>query len=392
VTSRLRRLALLGAAAVFGVAASAAKEPLPPYSGAYEPQTVDERGLWMQLDEFERTARDSAFVLKEPILTDYVRKVLCRTVGADRCRGTRIYVMRDPAFNASMAPNGMMVVNTGLFMRVRDEAELAAVLGHEFAHFEQRHTLRAFQHRRSMSDIVAWMGVVAASGASYQVRRTAVAVANSAIGSTFAFGRDEEREADMLGAKYMLAAGYDPNALPDIWNRAMDEADATAFGRKQKSHRYDRLSFFASHPTSLERATYLRTLVAGMGQGDAGREPLQAAMKPLRGAFLADQIKLNDFGGTEYLFGQLAAGTWDAELLCARGDLYRTRGNPRDLVSAAGFYTQAIALDPANADAYRGLGLAQLRSGEAQGADALKRYLALRPDAPDRAMIQTLLP
>ena len=392
MTPRLRRLALLGVAAVFGVAASAPKEPLPPYSGAYEPQTVDERGLWMQLDEAERTLRDSAFVLKEPGLTDYVRAVLCRTVGADRCRGIRIYVMRDPEFNARMAPNGMMVVNSGLLIRVHDEAELAAVLGHEFAHFEQRHSLHRFQHDRSMTDVVAWMSVIAASGASYQVRRSAVDVANSAVGSMFAFGRDEEREADLLGAKYMLAAGYDPNALPDIWNRAMDEADATAFGRKQKSHRYDRLSFFASHPTSLERATYLRTLVAGLGQGDTGRDALQGAVKPLRGAFLADQIKLNDFGGTEYLFGQLAGDTWDAELLCARGDLYRTRGNPRDLVSAAGFYAQAIALDPTNADAYRGLGLAQLRGGDSHGGDALKRYLALRPDAPDRAMIQTLLP
>ena len=391
MTARLRRLALLGAAAVFGVAASAPKAPLPPYSGAYEPQTVDERGLWMQFDEAERTMRDSAFVLKEPALTAYVRTVLCRTVGADRCRGTRIYVVRNPDFNASMAPNGMMVVNSGLLIRVRDEAELAAILGHEFAHFEQRHGLHHFQHNRSMTDVVAWMSVVAASGASYQVRSTAVDVANSAVGSMFSFGRDEEREADLLGAKYMLAAGYDPNALPDIWNRAMDEADATAFGRKQKSHRYDRLSFFASHPTSLERATYLRTLVAEMGAGDAGRDALQGAVKPLRGAFLADQIKLNDFGGTEYLFGQLAAGTWDAELLCARGDLYRTRGNPRDLVSAAGFYEEAIALDPAAADAYRGLGLARLRSGDAKGAEALKHYLALRPDAPDRAMILTLL-
>ncbi|SDA28894.1 M48 family metallopeptidase [Sphingomonas sp. NFR15] len=389
---RLRRFALLGAAAVLGIAASVPRPPLPPYAGAYEPQSVDERGLWMQLDEAERTLRDSAFVVKDATLTGYVRAVLCRTVGVERCMGTRVYVIRDPEFNASMTPNGTLVVNTGLFMRVRDEAELAAVLGHEFAHFEQRHGLHRFQHSRSMTDVAAWMGVIAASGASYQIRSAAVDVSHSTIGSIFAFNRDEEREADMLGAKYMLAAGYDPKALPDIWTRAMDEADATSFGRKQKSHRYDRLSFFASHPTNLERATYLRGLVAGMGQGDTGHDALRTAIKPLRGAFIADQLKLNDFGGTEYLFGQLAGDAWDAELLRARGDLYRARGNPRDLVSAAGFYAQAIALDPADADAYRGLGLARLRGGDAQGAEALKRYLALRPDAPDRAMIQALLP
>ncbi|CAN5380399.1 hypothetical protein BH10PSE15_BH10PSE15_12560 [soil metagenome] len=378
-------------ALLLGLAVAAG--PLPPYAGAYEPQTVDERGLWMQLDEAERALRDSAFVLKDAALTGYVHGVLCHTVGADRCGGSRIYVVRNPEFNAAMAPNGMMFVNSGLLLRMRDEAELAVILGHEFAHFEQRHTLKAFQHTHSMTDIAAWASVFAANIGSYQLRRTAIDVRNGALGTIPGFDRDEERQADMLGARYMLAAGYDPQALPAIWNRVMDEADATAFGRKQKSQRYGRVAFFADHPTNLERATYLHTLADGFGQtGEAGKDAYRAALRPWRAAFLADQIKLNDFGGTDYLFGQLAADGWDADLLCARGELYRMRGNPRDLVSAAGFYAQAIAQDAALADAYRGMGLAQLRGGDAKGADALKRYLALRPDAPDRAMLAALLP
>jgi beta-barrel assembly-enhancing protease len=301
-------------------------------------------------------------------------------------------MVRNPEFNAFMAPNGMMVVYSGALIHLRDEAELAAILGHEFAHFEQRHTLHSFQHKRSMTDVAAWMTALAYNASSYQVRRTAVDIRNGAIGSIFAFSRDQEHEADVLGAKYMLAAGYDPKALPDIWNRVMDEADATAFGRKQASHRYDKVAFFADHPTSLDRATYLKTLADASGQqGETGLEPYRAALRPWRSAFLADQIKLNDFGGSEYLFGQLAAEGWDADLLCARGDLYRMRGNPRDLVSAVGFYRDAIAHDGVMADAYRGLGLAQLRSGDAQGSEALKKYLTLAPDAPDRAVISTLL-
>jgi hypothetical protein len=374
---------LMLAAATAG--AEKAVAPLPPFSNAYEPRSVDERGLWMLADEDERKLRDSAFVIRDPQLSGYVRTVLCRTVGADRCGGARVYVMRVPAMNAYMTPNGSMVIWSGLLLRVRDEAELAAILGHEFAHFEQRHTLGRFSHGRSMSDIAAWMSLFGGSAAA--------TVQTAAIGSIFSYQRDQEQAADMLGGQYMLAAGYDARALPDIWTRTMDEADATSLGRKQRSRRYDRVAFFASHPTNLDRAIYLRKLADAAGRsGETGQSAFVTAMKPWRAEFLADQLKLNDFGGTEYLLGQLASDGWSEDLLFARGELYRTRGNPRDLVSAADFYRQAITQDPAHAEAYRGLGLSLMRSGGAEeGTAALKHYLALKPAAPDAAMIATLV-
>jgi predicted Zn-dependent protease len=125
---------------------------LPTYSAAYQPQGVDERGLWMEMDEAERATRDSKAVINDPKLVQYVRDVLCRTVGEDRCRTVRIYIMRDASFNASMAPNGMMLVNTGVLLRARDEAELASVIGHEFAHFELRHSLMGFKQRAIGTD------------------------------------------------------------------------------------------------------------------------------------------------------------------------------------------------------------------------------------------------
>lgn len=373
---------------VMAVAAAAQKAPnatLPPFSNAYEPRNVDERGLWMLVDEDERKLRDSAFVINDPKLRDYVRGVLCRTVGTDRCAGARVYVMRVPSFNATMAPNGMVEVWSGLLLRVRDEAELASMLGHEFAHFEQRHSLNDFKHKRSMSDVWAW--------ASLMGGRAGGMVATAAMGSIYSFNRDQEREADILGSRYGAAAGYDAHAASDVWTRLMDEADATALGRRQRSRRYDRVSFFADHPTNLERATYMRKLADASGTGgDTGRAAFAAAIKPWRAEFLADQLKLNDFGGTEYLLEQLANDGWAEDLLFARGELYRTRGNPRDLVSAAGFYKQAIALDPTHAQSYRGLGLSLMRSGVTEeGRAALKRYLALDPVAPDAAMIATLM-
>src|SRR3546814_5968134 len=61
----------------------------------------------------------------------------------------RVYLMRTPYFNASMAPNGMMTVWSGLLLRVNDEAQLAAILGHEMGHYMQRHTLARMRDMRS---------------------------------------------------------------------------------------------------------------------------------------------------------------------------------------------------------------------------------------------------
>src|SRR3712207_9320547 len=69
--------------------------------------------------EDERKLRESKYVINDPELNDYLTGVLCRAVGPERCKGVRIYVVRMPAFNASMAPNGMMQVWSGLLLRAR---------------------------------------------------------------------------------------------------------------------------------------------------------------------------------------------------------------------------------------------------------------------------------
>ena len=391
----MRRVVLAASLAMAATSAQAKGDlppPLPTYSGAYQPQGVDERGVWMMADEDERRLRDSQAVIGDAALNGYVRDVLCRTIGADRCGSVRIYILRQAAFNAWMAPNGTMVVHSGLLLRVRDEAELAAVLGHEFAHFELRHSLASYRKRRGAGDIVAWAGVLASGAGTYAGVRTYQSIQIGALGGVAAYGRDQERQADLLSLAYIGVSPYEPKCFADLWARVMDEADATAHGRKQRSTRYDRVAFFASHPTTLERAGYLRTVATDMGKAgiDEGAR-YRAAMTHWRPQFLADQMKLNDFEGTDYLLGQLAGDRWPADLLFSRGELYRARGNPRDLVAAIGFYQAAIAQDPGDAEAYRGIGLAQMRSRDPEAAASLRTYLKMRPDAADGAMIATLL-
>ena len=383
---RIPVVGLLLATAI-GTSALAAdkRPPLPTYAQAYIPTTVDERGIWMEADERERVQRDSRSLIKDPALNAYVRGVLCRTVSEDRCRSVRLYIDEVPAFNAYMTPNGAMVVWTGLLLRVRSEAELGAILGHEFGHFELRHSLKDFKSHRTGTDVMAWASILICNSANIQY---------SVMGQMYAFSRDQEREADMTGFQYLARSQYPSSAAADVWEHVMGEADATAIGRRGRAQHKYVAGVFATHPTDLARATYLRAAsIEAHDVKPAVVDMHQAAMAKWLPVFLNDQIKLNDFGGSEYLLANLADGTgWTTPLLCARGDLYRERGNPRDLVSAAQFYQEAIGKGDAPPEAYRGLGLALLRGQQvAEGQAALATYLRLKPAATDAALIATLI-
>lgn len=359
----------------------------PPYAGAYEPQGVDERGLWMEVDEAERTLAASPFVLRDPQLTDFVRSVLCRTVGDDRCGGVRVYIVKDSAFNASMAPNGMMVVHTGLLARLHSEAELASVLGHEFGHFENRHSLKGFRARRGASDAMSWISLIGV------VTSTPVASSNNAIvAGYFRFNRDEEVEADLLGVQFVRSSRYRLRAS-GVWLRVVAEQDALRAERGLRKVRRYTPSLLDTHPTELQRVGYLSTLESEADTGDDAIDGYRAATARVLPQLFESLIKGNDFAGVDYVLRSRGdALGWDGPLLYLRGELYRQRANPRDLVTARDLFQQSIAQSDAPPESWRGLGLISVRLGDVlAGKAALDEYLRRAPDAPDAAAVRMVM-
>lgn len=110
--------------------------------------------------------------------------------------------------NAFALPGGPIFVSAGLLTRLDDEAQLAGVLAHEVAHVAERHGFNRLREALVLQGIA-----VAALGNQPQLLRQAGAIALD----LFKKGRDREseREADLLGARWMSAAGYDPRAMLD---------------------------------------------------------------------------------------------------------------------------------------------------------------------------------
>lgn len=387
----MRRVALASLSWPLLVAAAPQVAPAPPpgrdvvVTAPAGPVDNDERGLWMQADEAERRLKASNFVIRDAALNAYVRSVLCRTVGEKECGATRVYVTRTPYFNASMMPNGVMQIWSGLFLRVRNEAQLAAVLAHEFAHYKERHSLRLFRDIKGKSNAMAFLSLIPVGGwAAAGIGAAQLGM----VGSVFGFSREMERDADAASVSAMTAAGYDPKAAPGIWRQINAEAEATAAARKRRKR--SESGMFATHPPSAERIAALDKLSTGR-VGDLGADRYRAALAPFWAEFIDDQVKLNDFGATELLLAQLAGDRWTPDLLYARAELYRTRGGAGDHERALGFYEGALAAGAAPAEAHRGLGLCYLRVGQAdRGKAAIGRYLQIKPDAGDRAMMTML--
>ena len=231
---------LIAASAMLGVPVTGpvpkdVAPPPPPYAGVYQPNGVDEIGVWNDADEDERILANAPIVIRDEALNAYVRQVLCDTVGTDRCKSARIYILRTPIFNASMMPNGAMRVLSGLLLRARNEAELGAVLGHEFGHFERRHSLFRFKAQRSATDLLSWASVLSATAATYGARSNFDQIQLSVYGSFYHFNRDQEREADRFGVGYLNASALRPQAASVVWQNIIAEAEASAKARGLKS-------------------------------------------------------------------------------------------------------------------------------------------------------------
>ncbi len=375
--------ALLVQPAAAQVSAPAVPPAAPAIAGAepvYVPQDKIERGLWMQMDDAERELKRSPLVIRDPYLNAYVRSVLCRTVGAGKCAEVRLYLVRTPDFNATMAPNGVMQVWSGLLLRTQNESQLAAVLGHEYVHYENRHSLRLFREIKSKSASAAWLaftgiGLIASFGL---------------LADMFKFSREMEREADMGGLALMAKAGYDTREASKVWQQLREEMDATAANRLTKSKKDKSGGMFASHPPTAERVAYLAAAAAEQ-PGDpagSGAASYAAAMANDWPAFVDDQLKNNDFGSAEYLITSMAKAGWSDRLLYARGELYRRRAGDGDLDKAAVFFSEAIGAGGALPELWRGRGLVLLKLGRSEDGKAdLNEYLKRAPGASDKAMI-----
>jgi beta-barrel assembly-enhancing protease len=396
VTHPLTRRALIGCACCAGLVGTA-EARIPPRSMApligpgHRPTDEDEKGLWHLYERVEQEIAGSNLLVQDEALTSYIGNLVGR-VGGPAARDMRVYVARIPEFNAFMAPTGFMVVFSGLLTRMRDEAQLSGVLAHEAGHFLRRHHIRGWRDTKRKADLftVFAMGAGVGGAAAGVYMGDAVQLAQmGTILSLLAYSRQMEAEADALGLKLIADAGYDPTAMPGIWQQLIEETDASAAMRRKRPRRY--ASIFQTHPTPQSRMADLRASAQEVATANAtrGREAYLKAIAPIRPGLLDDQVKLNDPGASLYIIQNLAKDGWNGLLRFYEGEVWRLKGDKGDPARAAAAYAAAIQFPDAPPEAWRAHGYELIKLGRRdEGKAALGRYLALAPQARDAAMVR----
>lgn len=368
-----------------------APAPAPDINvGQRPPSETDEAGIWMMVDRSEERTKTSGSRVHDPALNRYVRDIVCELSGP-YCPDVRVYIARVPHFNASMSPNGMMVVWTGLLLRVRNEAQLATVLGHELGHYLRRHGIQRFRRIRDTYGFLTFMSMgMAMVGIPLVTDIAAIAAA----GGLSAFSRENESEADAIGLERIARTGYDPREAAVVWRNIVEESK-----HSEKERKFD--FFLSSHPRPEDRQKELEaraeaTLKAG-GNAERNRhtERFRAAIAPWRNRLLRDEMRRREYKRSLGLMDMLIEdGFRVGELRYFKGELYRLRDDQKqnDREAAMREYEASLKLGGYPVDIHKSIGLLRLRMGERnQATESFRRYLTLRSDAPERDYILSLI-
>lgn len=205
--------------------------------------------------------------VQDAALSQYVEEVgqkLARQAGsATTPYKFDFHVLRDPqTINAFALPGGQVSITMGLLTKLKNEAELAGVLGHEIGHVMARHGAEHLAKQQLTQGLVGAVGIATYDPANPSASTAAIA---AAIGQLVGmrYGRNDELESDELGVRFMEQAGYDPAGILSLMKILAESGNG---GRQPE--------FFSTHPNPENRIQRIQELIRqnGGAGGDLGTE------------------------------------------------------------------------------------------------------------------------
>ena len=182
-------------------------------------------------------------------------------------------VVNASEINAYALPGGKISITRGLLSRMENEAQLAAVLGHEIGHVAARHQAAGYT-RQVIAGVLTAVGVAALETA--RVRGGELLAQGGMLAANLVlmkYSRDQERQSDELGMEYMTRAGYNPQGMVQVMEILLS-------AQKKQPSAVEAL--FLSHPLTTERLATAKAMAAR--QPEHLRTPDRLREKPFRKA------------------------------------------------------------------------------------------------------------
>ena len=226
------RWLIAGAIALFGIIGYYSKTQVNPVTGEKQrvAMTVDqEKALGLQAAP--QMAQKMGGVLdpkKDPdarVVAEVGHRLVRQTEASKSpyVGNFNFYLLDDAkTVNAFALPGGQIFITRALYQRLRDESELAGVLGHEVGHVIHRHSAEHMAKSQLGQSLVGAVAV----GASEDYRKGAMAAAAATMANHVMqkkYGRQDETESDTYGIALMTQAGYDPRGMLQVM-RVLKEA------------------------------------------------------------------------------------------------------------------------------------------------------------------------
>lgn len=182
-------------------------------------------------------------LVRDPVASNYVQ-----ALGASLARATtrqdldwRFRIVDSRQINAFALPGGFIYVNRGLIERAERLDELAGALAHEVGHVALRHSARQIE-KQTKTGVAVELGCRLTDLCNSDVARAAIQVGGAALFARYS--RHDEAEADSEAVRLVVDAGIDPNGIPALFQRLLEE-------RRRSPARIE--VFFASHPLEEDR-------------------------------------------------------------------------------------------------------------------------------------------
>lgn len=244
---------LLGAAAMAGCVTNPAtgKSEFVPFM----PSKAEQVNLGLQ--SAPQFIQQGGGKLANPTVQAYVEAVgqrVLAAVPADQKQGYQFTytIINDDVVNAFALPGGPVFISKGLLYKLHNEAELAFVLGHETGHVIAQHVGRQMSKQTELQVVLA--AADAAAGGKDAGTGTQIGMQLGQFAGQMyllKFSRDEESQADLLGLRYLVAAGYDPAGAIAVM-KVLETAGGSSGGGTD---------WLSTHPSTGDRIQQLTALI-----------------------------------------------------------------------------------------------------------------------------------
>ncbi|MEJ2085486.1 MAG: M48 family metalloprotease [Acidobacteriota bacterium] len=193
-----------------------------------------------------------------PQLQDYVEEIGLALAGASERPNLpwSFKVLDDPVVNAMALPGGYVYLTRGILTHLNSEAELATVLGHEIGHVTARHSANQMS-KAQLAGLGLGIGMMVDPGVA---GLSEIAQMGTQV-LFLKFSRDDERQADELGLRYLIKDSYDPRESPQVFDMLRRVSAQSQQGGVP--------GWMSTHPDPENRSTRMRQLISSDGSNFA---------------------------------------------------------------------------------------------------------------------------